>query len=337
LSDSKPTHRVLVIYAVAALVVFNIFVMGGALAILSQSTFYSAGRFTFIYDETKLVIKNVGNFQYDDSGNLDKLQITIENKDSNTAYSGILQVSISEQSYDITIAPLDPEESRKYTIDLNPNLPRSSVISVDATVFTSAGGNNGEGTGAIADLEAIKGAAIADSAIDGTIGTEWNDAKHYTSIPIDPSGSAEIWVKNDGTNLYFAIKFTADSSNPWVAFQLGTKGCMDSSADLPIFGNDHLVASGYSDAYYDSSDSAKADTTQNGKGAMNVGTGNVVAIELKKPLNSGDVAGKDIAWSAGNTYFLVIAWDSNGGGSSGGSVNHKSGTSPTPRSILIGA
>jgi len=321
--DRKP----LVLYVILFLIVINMVVLISAVALLNQAKFYSAAKFTFTYDENKLAITNVGGFQYDQSGNIDKFDITLQNKDPSNAYSGTLEVVVEGQSYQIAVSSIAGGATKKYTVDLNPNLPTSSAFSISATVFMSSG----------ADLEAIKATAIADTAIDGTIGTEWNDAKHYTSIPIDPQGTAEIWVKNDGTNLYIALKFTADSSNPWLALQMGTTGCMDSGADVAIFGDDNVAANGYSDAYYDSSSSVKADTTQNGKGALTVGTGNVVTIELKKPLNSGDSAGKDIAWSAANTYFMVMAWDTNGGGSSGGSVSHKSGTTPTARSILIGS
>lgn len=79
----------------------------------------------------------------------------------------------------------------------------------------------------------------------------------------------------------------------------------------------------------------KADVTQNGKGALTVGAGNVITIELKKPLSSGDAAGKDISWAIGGTYTMVIAWDSDGGGSSGGKVDHTGGTTPTARTIFI--
>jgi hypothetical protein len=55
---------------------------------------------------------------------------------------------------------------------------------------------------------------------------------------------------------------------------------------------------------------------------------------LKKPLNSGDVSGKDVNWAQGNSYALVIMWDSDSGGSSGGTTSHLSGT-PSVNTILI--
>ena len=111
---------------------------------------------------------------------------------------------------------------------------------------------------------------------------------------------------------------------------------MDAGADGALFGDDSYSANGYVDIRFTSGTSIQQDATQNGKGAISVGGGNIVTIELKKPLNSGDSAGSDIAWQAGNVYNLVIAWDSNGGGSSGGTTNHRSAT-PIARTILIGA
>ena len=60
-------------------------------------------------------------------------------------------------------------------------------------------------------------------------------------------------------------------------------------------------------------------------GAIRVGDSSLITVELKKPLSSGDSAGDDIDWTVGNTYTLVIRWDSNGGGSSGGGSSHLSG------------
>lgn len=216
------------------------------------------------------------------------------------------------------------------------NLVVTTTIAAVLTGLLIATYNNVNLTfGQTAYLDAYKGAAVSDSEIDGTIGTEWDDAGHYTDVAIDPDGQyAEVWIKHDGTNLYIAIKFTADSGDPWLALQLGTSGCMDSEADVAIFGHNDLEPNGYSDAYF-SGMSIVADTTQNGVGAISVGSENLVTVELKKPLSSGDSAGNDIAWTEGNEYSIVIAWDSNGGGSSGGATNHSSGTTPTAKTILI--
>ena len=52
------------------------------------------------------------------------------------------------------------------------------------------------------DFNAFLGNSIADTEIDGTIGSEWNDAGNYTNVAINPQGTAEIWTKHDGTRFY---------------------------------------------------------------------------------------------------------------------------------------
>jgi hypothetical protein len=184
------------------------------------------------------------------------------------------------------------------------------------------------------DFIAYRGNAIADSQIDGVIGNEWNDAAYYKNINIDPWGIALFWIKQDGTNLYIGMKFYADSTNPWVAFQLGPSFCMSTSADGAIFGHDNYSANGYEDISFNEAPGISADDIQDGKGALSVNATYFVVLELKKPLNSGDIAGKDMNWSDSNTYSLVIIWDSDGGGSSGGAANHAVG-SGTQNTVLI--
>ena len=175
------------------------------------------------------------------------------------------------------------------------------------------------------DFDAFLGNPISDGEIDGVIGSEWDDAGNYPDIAIEPQGTAEIWTKNDGTYLYLALQFTADSANPWVAFQFDSTSHMSSGADGAIFGHDRLGANEYRDISFGGIGSISADPTQNGVGAIHVDDQNMVTVELKKPLNSGDSAGADIDWTADNTYTMIIRWDSNGGGSSGGDNSHLSG------------
>jgi hypothetical protein len=186
------------------------------------------------------------------------------------------------------------------------------------------------------DLNAYSGSTIEDSQIDGVIGDEWSDAGNYTSVAINPQGTANILVKNDGANLYIAIKFTADSGNPWLAIMFADAGHMTAGADGAVFGDDRFSADGYTDVGFGGAGIVDADAAQNGKGAITVDSQNRVAVELKKPLDSGDSAGKDIAWSTGNTYSVTVMWDTNGAGSSGGSVNHYNGAL-TAKTMLVNA
>lgn len=188
------------------------------------------------------------------------------------------------------------------------------------------------------DFNAYAGSTIEDSQIDGAIGAEWDDAAKYTGIAIDPQGTAEVWTKNDGTNLYIAVKFTADAGNPWVGIQLGGNSCMEANTDTALFGNDHYNVDGYVDCYMSPTGGAKADATKNGMGAISVDSSNVVTVELKKPLYSGDTDGRDINWAANETHTMIIIWDSNGLGSSGGMASHAGGTvlgTGTVRTILV--
>lgn len=184
------------------------------------------------------------------------------------------------------------------------------------------------------DFSAFLGNTIEDAAIDGTIGSEWDDASSYNNIALNPLGTAEVWTKHDGTYLYMAIRFKADSSNPWVALLLGGNTCMQANSDGALFGHDNYAPNGYHDISFNGFQTISVDASQDGKGAIAVGSANLITIELKKPLNSGDSAGKDVAWTEDNTYALIIMWNSNLLGSSGGSITH-GGTSPTERTILI--
>jgi hypothetical protein len=175
------------------------------------------------------------------------------------------------------------------------------------------------------DFDAFLGNPISDGEIDGVIGSEWDDAGNYPDIAIEPQGTAEVWTKNDGTYLYLALQFTADSANPWVAFQFDSTSHMSSGADGAIFGHDRLGANEYRDISFGGVGSISSDSTQDGVGSIQVDNSNLVTVELKKPLDSGDSAGADIDWTVGNTYTLIIRWDSNGGGSSGGDSSHLSG------------
>jgi hypothetical protein len=185
------------------------------------------------------------------------------------------------------------------------------------------------------DFNASSGNPIADSQIDGVLGSEWDDANKY-SAAINPNGVADVWTKNDGSYIYLAIRFTADSNNPWVAVQLGASFCMSTNADGALFGHDDFSPNGYVDISFGEPATAIEDAIQNGVGAISVSSSNVTIVELKKPLNSGDTVGKDIAWSLGNTYAVMIMWNTSGEGSSGGSTTHyQQGGTRTANTLLV--
>ena len=92
------------------------------------------------------------------------------------------------------------------------------------------------------DFNVFLGNTISNEEIDGIIGSEWDNASNYPDIAIEPQATAEIWTKHDETYLYIAMQFTAESANPWVAFQFALTSHMSSGADRAIFGHDRLGA-----------------------------------------------------------------------------------------------
>ncbi len=184
------------------------------------------------------------------------------------------------------------------------------------------------------DFNAYSGSPIPDNEIDGIIGPEWDDAGSVSQIAIDPWELAHVWTKHDDTYLYIGMRFYADSQNPWVAFQLGASFCMSPIADVALFGDDNYAPSGYKDVFFEDYNKIGIDSQQDGIGAISVNASNLVVVELKKPLNSRDAAGRDLNWTIGASYPLVIMWDSEGLGSGGGSTDHTIGTHTT-RTILI--
>ncbi|MFQ6012173.1 MAG: hypothetical protein ACE5LS_00795 [Thermoplasmata archaeon] len=325
--EKKPSPAL--VYGMVGLIALNLVILGVSSAIVFSNQYYSAGRFSFTYDETKLAVESVDGFVYDDNGDLDQFTITVRNKDPNQAYSGVLEVLVADQQFQITIQDLNPGKKKDYVIDLDPNLP-AGVLTINATIFVGAVG--------VTDLVARRASSIPDVTIDGVLGAEWDDAQQYTGFPLDPTGGpATVWVKHDGVDLYLALQFQADTANLWFGIQLGVTGCMD-PGDLILMGDDNFNADGYVDAALSGAKSKAGvdiDTIQDGVGVLAVDASNLVTVELKKPLASGDGAGRDIAWSPGNVYSVVIVWDSDGGGSSGGAADHAAGTTPTPRTILI--
>jgi hypothetical protein len=170
--------------------------VASAINIILQTFYFTSARFSFQYDDTKLVIDRVGDFTYDDDGNLDTMTIYVKNKDPDNPYSGYIEVIIDSQKYRIDVN-IKKGKTESYEIDLEPNITMTDPLIINVNVIIS---------GVVtADFIAQKGVAISDVDIDGVIGTEWDDAKQYDDVPITPSGTAKIWIKNDGANLYLAI------------------------------------------------------------------------------------------------------------------------------------
>jgi len=202
---------------------------------------------------------------------------------------------------------------------------------------------------AVTNFVAPAGTAIADGNIDGVIGTEWSDANVYLNVPINPTAAtAQVSLKQDNTYLYIAVVWTADIAQPWFSIEFGATGCMNNGADGALFGNDGSTQAGlggawsggvglYRDVEFGGPGSVAADAIQNGVGAIRNSGSNVMVVELKKPLNSGDAAGNDVAWAVGNTYDLLMTWDSNGGGNPGGGSANMQSTTTDSQTVQLSA
>ena len=98
---------------------------------------------------------------------------------------------------------------------------------------------------------------------------------------------------------------------------------MTSNTDGILFGNDNQVPNGYRDIYFGGIGSIFIDTSQDGKGAIEISSFNIVTVEFKKELDSEDSSGNDIQWIENNLYAIVIMWDFECNRSSGGTANHR--------------
>lgn len=90
------------------------------------------------------------------------------------------------------------------------------------------------------------------------------------------------------------MRFWADSSNPWVGIQYERTNHISPGADGTLFDHDHIGANGYRDISFGGFGSISTDAIQDGVGAIHVSDSNLIAVESKKPLNSGDSAGNDL-------------------------------------------
>lgn len=183
--------------------------------------------------------------------------------------------------------------------------------------------------------------ALADLDGDPTTG-DWSGASSY-SVPLENGetggyGSVTLYVKHDGTDLYFRAEGqidvpwqSASGNHFWFAIVFGpssTTGHHQSSQDWVIFGD-----TTYSSllAPVDLTGGGKPpakDVTQDWKGKMAYsGTAAPYAFtaEMTRPLSTGDASDLAFVADGTTTYNFYATSDSDGQGSSGGSIGHKSG------------
>jgi hypothetical protein len=145
--------------------------------------------------------------------------------------------------------------------------------------------------------------------IDGTVGPEWSGASH-AQFAIGWTYTGEVWVMNNATDLYVALK-VADSSLTasdmcWISFDNNNDGSFVAGDDLlAVYGN-----SQFSDAFWGPGPPATLDTsaggTSDGEGASS-GSGGFNYFEFKHPLDSGDDA-HDFSLSPGSTVGFSLEY-----------------------------
>jgi len=179
--------------------------------------------------------------------------------------------------------------------------------------------------------------------LDGDPATgAWSDAT-TALVPLEngqpePYGSANVWMKHDGSFLYVRIDGSMDV--PWTSssgthFWLGfllcpatVTGHHKAGQDWVFFGETSYGALSYPltpiDAYGSSKPPAK-DSSQDVEGRLQYrGSAAPYAFtaEFRRPLDSGDPEDVALVPDATTAYAFAITTDSNGKGSSGGSIDH---------------
>ncbi len=193
--------------------------------------------------------------------------------------------------------------------------------------------------------------AISDTDLDGDPATgSWSDALSVV-IPLengaaDPYGTATLYAKHDGTNLYFRIDgFTdvrwvsATGDHFWLGFVVSptqTSHHGGGQWDGIFFGlwdeTEYTPQPTYPPPAVDTNGFGRPpakDALQNAFGFVRqagVASPYDFTAEWRRPLNSGDA--NDLVYEANGvtTYNFFVTTDSDGGGSEGGIISHDGAT-----------
>lgn len=187
--------------------------------------------------------------------------------------------------------------------------------------------------------------AVADTDLDGNPGTgAWSDATSWT-ITLEngassPYGTATLYAKHDGSYVYFRVDgkidvaWTSSSGNHfWFGMQFSLTGTSHHSGsgswDGVFFGESaYTPAPTYPPLAVDTNGFSKPpakDTAQNDLGKMGYSGSSApysFTVEWKRALSTGD--SQDVTFTADGTakYNFYATTDSDGGGSSGGAIDH---------------
>ncbi|MFQ5866028.1 MAG: hypothetical protein ACE5IW_12445 [bacterium] len=186
---------------------------------------------------------------------------------------------------------------------------------------------------------------VADGDLDGDPSTgAWSDASSY-AIPLEngagpPYGTATLYVKHDGTYVYYRIDGSVDVAwvsaavdHFWVGIVVSDSGTSHHGGGATWDGT-FLGESNYSpeptypptpvDTYGFGKPPAK-DASQDALGAMQY-SGPAAPFsftaEWKKALNTGDADDIALVADGATTYNFFVTTDSNGKGSAGGTIDH---------------
>ncbi|NIN68585.1 MAG: hypothetical protein GTO63_28545 [Anaerolineae bacterium] len=185
---------------------------------------------------------------------------------------------------------------------------------------------------------------VADSDLDGDPATgDWSDALNVT-IPLengelDPYGTATLYVKHDGTNLYFRIDGFMDVFWVSTAGDHFWLGFVASPTDTDHHGGGEWDGTFFGHSDYGAQPVAidtngfdrppTEDVSQDVTGFMassGVALPYPFTAEWKRPLSSGDADDLVYVADGTTTYNFFVTTDSDGGGSSGGGISHSGST-----------
>jgi len=191
---------------------------------------------------------------------------------------------------------------------------------------------------------------VADGDLDGYPNTGiWSDANYYTvdleNGAATPYGKAVVYFKHDSVDIYFRIDgkidvpwVSATGQHFWIGFQInavGVTGHHKSTGQDTIFFGETDASYGtisYPLIPIDTYGGGKPPTKDASQDAIGTarysGTSapyNFTA-EWKRKLNTGDSNDVALVADGSTAYSFYVTTDSDGGGSSGGTIDHRAVT-----------
>ena|GEM_PF-3321426 len=159
------------------------------------------------------------------------------------------------------------------------------------------------------------GSTIVDSALDGVLGEEWDDAER--SITRIGSYRADVYMKHDGEYWYIAVtkqgRIRGGTVTLWICFDANGDGQLYSKGDdsLMLPESDGRLLRDIDYAYTRSKKAPKKDTSVGGTNDK-IGAGkfsdDTYVFEIKIEMNSGDHGskGNDMVLEPGDTIVWVF-------------------------------